>query len=139
MKRLFYILALAVILAGCTPAGRLARLVKRHPELIAPVQVIHTDTVVIPGLKYDTAFINCFDTVTIEKERLKVRLIQVKDTIYVSAQVKADTVIRTDTLYVGKVKLIRPSLVGEALKKLPWLISGFFVLMIYFIIKRLVK
>lgn len=88
-------LLLLLLLVGCTPVKRFNRLVERHPYLITTDSTTLHDTVKVevPQVRVDTVFHTSMlhDTVTIEKERLKVKLWQVNDTVYTEA--KCDSVI----------------------------------------------
>lgn len=92
------------LLIGCSPAKRLDRFQKNHPYLFETVtdtvtitihDTIHTETV-----RTDTIFHIDFDTVRIEKEKLKIRLIRQNDTIFVDGECVGDTVYVTEEIEV---------------------------------------
>ena len=88
-------LLLLLLLVSCTPVKRFNRLIDRHPYLITTDSTTLHDTVKVevPQVRVDTLFHTSLlhDTVTIEKERLKVKLWRLNDTIYADA--KCDSVI----------------------------------------------
>jgi hypothetical protein len=75
VNRLACILAL-LLLVGCSPEKRLARLLKKHPELMQAEVIYVRDTVDVPGAKV-VEHIYCTDTVTIENERIKVEWLRI--------------------------------------------------------------
>ena len=57
------------------------------------------DTIVIDRSHVDTVFNSITDTITIENDRLVIRYIKVKDSVYLSGTAKADTIIRELVVY----------------------------------------
>lgn len=101
-KKIAFILSL-VLLASCSPVKRHARLVKKYPFVHKTDTVILRDTlsIIIPKVQKDTvmlldSFIVALkDTIVIEKDKLKVRITQVHDSIYIDA--------KCDTVYLDKI------------------------------------
>ncbi len=107
------IIAIALILAGCSAEKRLQRLLDKHPELNDTTRITLVDTVLIPG---DTLFrpviLRTTDTVTVTNERQTVRLVRVPtggpcDTAAIHAEILAtiapDTVVVVRTVEVPRV------------------------------------
>ena len=94
MKKTALYFVVLLLLASCSPQKRLHRLVSKHPELSRVDTIKIQDTVIVPSIKTDTVFSSSLlkDTVTITKEKLKIKLIEINDTIYLDAEVKPDTV-----------------------------------------------
>ncbi len=96
MKKFFWIALTCVVLASCSPVKRFNRLVEKYPHLIQTDTIVRYDTVevIVPEVKHDTSFVDreLHDTVYVEKERLKIKLWQVKDTVYVKGKCETDTV-----------------------------------------------
>ena len=98
MKYLILFLV-SIFLIACSPQKRLARLVKKHPELLHHDTIVKIDTVTITTMRvdHDTTFLEKgTDTVTIQKDNLTVRYIRVRDSIYLSGTCDTikETVIR---------------------------------------------
>jgi hypothetical protein len=101
-KKIAFLLLL-VLLASCSPIKRHARLVKKYPFVHKTDTVVLTDTlsIIVPKVQKDTvmlldSFIVALkDTIVIEKDKLKVRITQVHDSIYIDA--------KCDTVYLDKV------------------------------------
>jgi len=101
-KKIAFLLLL-VLLASCSPIKRHARLVKKYPFVHKTDTVVLVDTlsIIVPKVQKDTvmlldSFIVALkDTIVIEKDKLKVRITQVHDSIYIDA--------KCDTVYLDKV------------------------------------
>ena len=105
MKNTILIILTILLLASCSPQRRLHRLVTKHPELSRVDTIKIQDTVIVLGLKADTVFHSSLlkDTIIITKEKLKIRLIEINDTIYLDAEVEPDTVIITKEILVDRI------------------------------------
>ena len=74
-----YFLILTLIIISCTPQRRFDRLVKKYPYLLTNDSLVIRDTIrdtvriTIPEVEVDTVvkIKELYDTITIEKERLK--------------------------------------------------------------------
>jgi hypothetical protein len=97
MKIILYII-LSIGLLSCSPKQRFNRLVKNHPWLLTTDTLIIKDTIrdtiriTIPEVRVDTVVKvdQLYDTVTITKDRLKVKVWRVNDKVYING--KCDTV-----------------------------------------------
>jgi len=101
-KKIAFFLSL-VLLSSCSPIKRHARLVKKYPFVHKTDTVVLVDTlsIIVPKVQHDTVMlldsfiIALKDTITIEKDKLKVQIHQVHDSIYIDA--------KCDTVYLDKV------------------------------------
>lgn len=87
------VILLLMLLTSCrTPKERFDRLVIKHPELMQTVRVdTIRDTLKISEVKLDTFFLlKPIDTIIIEKERLKIKIIRKIDSFRVEG--KCDSV-----------------------------------------------
>lgn len=138
MKTLLTTLA-ALTLLGCSPIKRHQRLVDRHPYVhTSEITTVHdTIQVIVPSVKVDTVTSVNFDTVIIERDRLRVQLIRVRDSIFVDAECKSDTITVTRTIEV-------PTYVSEEPKdnwfgkliSFTWIVFFFVLLMFLFRVFR---
>lgn len=110
MKRTALYIVVLLLLASCSPQKRLHRLVSKHPELSRVDTIKIQDTVIVPSIKTDTVFSSSLlkDTVTITKEKLKIKLTEINDTIYLNAEVEPDTVILTKDVLVDRIVNTEP-------------------------------
>jgi hypothetical protein len=101
-KRGFWLFAAVVVwftifsLTSCTGEYHLRKAQKKAPYLFDTTTVVKYDTVFKPKQIIDTLFYvqNNYDTVTIEKERVRLRYVSLPgDTVYMEAECKGDTCI----------------------------------------------
>lgn len=106
MKKIILLIFLSVFFISCSPQIRLQRLIKNHPELTTKDTIRITHTVIIPGVKLDTAFIydHCTDTIIINKDRFNAEIIIQKDSIYFHGECKPDTI--TDSIKIPYEKIV---------------------------------
>jgi hypothetical protein len=130
MKNYIIILLIALILGACSPQKRLHRLVALHPELVQNDTIRINDTTFIPSIQIDTlVHINTLhDTVTITKEKLRVQIHRIKDTVYIEAEQQADTVIVHKEVPVEKIVYQKPD--GKTNIGLIWFLLGALVVMV---------
>lgn len=136
MKTLLISLA-ALTLLSCSPIKRHHRLVERYPYVhTEQITTVHdTIEVIVPSVKVDTVTSVNFDTVIIEKDRLRVQLIRVRDSIFVDAECKSDTITVTRTIEVPTYISAKPKENWFArFISFGWII--FFFVLLMFIFKR---
>ena len=106
----FTLLILSFILLSCSPQKKLHRLLKKHPELLKTDTIKINDSVFIPEIRIDTIFHYSAlkDTVVITKEKLKIKILEVNDTVFLDAEVKADTVVLIKEIPVEKLAYAEP-------------------------------
>lgn len=95
MKRAAVLCALAglILAAGCSPARKLERLERKHPELFDSIHLI--EPVIIPGFSAGTVFFTRpQDTVEFKPTgtKLSIKVIRQGDSLKVSASAPADTI-----------------------------------------------
>jgi len=89
-------LTLLVLLTSCSAQWHLKRAVRLDPFILEKDTLVVTDTVVLPAVAItDTVTTKQHDTIIIEKERLKVKIIKRLDTLIIDAKCDSDTIIRT--------------------------------------------
>lgn len=92
---------------SCSPQSRLARLVKKHPELVKTDTVWKKDTVIVFGTKFDTV-IKIFqrDTVIIKKDQLTLKYFMRNDsTIYLEGECDTVKIIREIPVQVNSIEV----------------------------------
>ncbi len=97
-----YLIPLLLIIISCTPQRRFDRLVKKYPYLLTSDTLVVRDTIrdtiriTVPEVEVDTivSVKELYDTIILEKDRIKVRVWRVKDKIYING--------RCDTIYIEK-------------------------------------
>lgn len=83
------------LITSCSPEKRLHRIAQKY-DLIKVDTLVVRDSVFIPSIEADTALIwsQLTDTITIERERLKIKILRSHDTLKVFGECKGDTIIR---------------------------------------------
>ena len=81
------------LLSSCSANWHLRKAIAKDPSILQPKELVLIDTVVVvPSLRVDTLAYFRTDTITIEKERLRVQIKRIHDTLRISAECQADTV-----------------------------------------------
>jgi hypothetical protein len=69
--------------------------VKKDPTILEKDTLVVTDTVVVPPVvTTDTVITKRQDTIVVEKERLKVKVIRNVDTLIIDAKCDSDTIVK---------------------------------------------
>jgi hypothetical protein len=106
MKLVLLLLLLSSV--ACTPQQRISRILRNHPDLMRHDTVTYRDTIVTPGFVVDSSFLFYNgDTVTIERERVKVRLIYVHDTLKTNITQRPDTIYKEVKVIVDRVTIVK--------------------------------
>ncbi len=93
-----------LLLSGCSAQWHLKKAVKKDPSLLDKSIVTVVDTVVIPGVEvHDTVSFTNTDTIEIVKDNFHVRLVKVRDSIFVDGGCKTDTIVRSVSIPVEKL------------------------------------
>ena len=140
--KLWIILVIGAIFLGCSVDKKLQRankkilrLVKKHPELLKTDTIIWADTLIRWGIRVDTATSIHFDTIIIEKERLKIRLIRVRDSIFINGEILTDTIIREIRIPYERI-VIKELSFWQKYKSLFWI---FIIIVILYIVRKTLK
>ena len=123
VNKLIYILFISLILSGCcalkSPIKRydcqkqraeekIVVLTRKFPELIQPTDTIQVrDTIKIEQVEIDTSFVVNdqvrFDTIYIEKEKLKIRYIKKDSLVYLTGECEGDTIYVVQEVPIEKI------------------------------------
>lgn len=113
-KPLILALCALILLGGCSSSFKAQRHLRKAKAHILKAEALgavwHTDTiykqiqVVVPEIKKDTIFKAVLgDTVTIEKERLKIKYVRLAgDSVFIEGTCKADTVYKEVPVVINK-------------------------------------
>ena len=124
--------------ASCSPAKRLARLVKNHPELVKRDTIWRKDTMIIRERRVDTVFYFAQkDTVIKEMAGavIKYYFNSSDSTVYLEGKCKGDTIIREIPVFVNTLTVDKNLKWYERLKL--WLFdNGWWILLILYILYK---
>ena len=95
-KKRYILCAISILLMGCSKETRLANLIKRNPELLVKDTITVTDTLITENIKTDTVLgiESLHDTVYITKDKLRIKTVRFKDSIFIEGECISDTVIK---------------------------------------------
>ena len=94
--RWLYLLTISVLLSSCSAKWHLKKAVQKDPSLLKSDTLVVQDTVVVPPVVItDTVTTKQHDTIVVQKDRLKVRIVKKLDTLIIEGQCASDTIVRT--------------------------------------------
>ena len=112
-------LILIMSLTSCSAQWHLKKAVHKDPTILEKDTLVVTDTVVSPPVAItDTVTLKQHDTITIVKDRLKVQLIKVNDTITINAECASDTIVQTINVPYDRVVYIEKESIWDKIKNL---------------------
>ena len=114
MMRWLVVLSLTLLLPSCSASWHLKKAVQKDPSILQKDTLVVRDTVVTqPVAITDTVILKQRDTIRLVKDRLKVEIVKVNDTITIDAICDSDTIISIvevpydKVVYVEKEKPIQ--------------------------------
>ena len=143
-----YLIPLLFLIIACTPQRRFDRLVKKYPYLLTSDTLIVKDTIrdtiriTIPEVEIDTVVdaYKLYDTITLYKDRIKVKVWRVKDKVYISG--------KCDTIYIEKPieRVVYRKIPIKIYEKTPWyktllnnIIGILLILLVIYVTYRIIK
>lgn len=136
MKKLIYGTIILLLITSCSPIKRHQRLVEKYPFVHTQDTVIFHDTLTleVPKVTHDTVVFwqDLHDTIVLEKERLRVRIHKIHDSVYIEGE--------CDSIYVERIverKVpIRYYEVNSSFPWWYWLLIASAILIILYLIKN---
>jgi hypothetical protein len=87
-------LTLLLLLTSCSAQWHLKKAVQKNPLILEKDTLVVTNTVVSPPVAItDTVIMRQHDTITLIKDKLRVKIVKVNDTITIDAICDSDTII----------------------------------------------
>jgi len=116
----------------------LKKAVQKDPLILVKDTLVVTDTVVSPPVAItDTVIMKQHDTITLVKDRLKVKIVKVNDTITIDAICDSDTIISIVEVPYEKIVYVEKETFFDKIKTLIYLLIIItFVSVIYRISRR---
>ena len=111
-----YILIL-LLLSGCYTRKQA---VKKFCHQDTAVTIIH-DTIVTDSIHADTVFHDRVDTIVLRNDKMMIRYIHHRDSIYLSGDVEADTIYRTKVVKIP-VQIPNKPTVWQMIWELKWIL-----------------
>jgi len=118
MKWLVKLILLSSLMS-CSAQWHLKKAVRKDPTILVKDTMVVTNTVVSPPVAItDTVTLKQHDTITLVKERLKVEIIKVNDTITISAECASDTIVTTIEVPYEKIIYVKEKTLWEKIQGL---------------------
>jgi len=106
-------------LTSCSAQWHLKKAVRKDPTILEKDTLVVTDTVVSPPVAItDTVTLKQHDTITVVKDRLKVQLVRVNDTITIDAICESDTIISVVEVPYEKIVYVEKATLWDKFKDL---------------------
>jgi hypothetical protein len=131
-------LTLLLLLSSCSATWHLKQAIKKDPTILQKDTITVIDSIVLPPVGItDTVILEQHDTITVVKDRLKVQLVRVNDTITIDAICDSDTIVRTIEVPYEKIVYVdkRRFTLDDVISIIIVIASFFFILLLYRIFK----
>jgi hypothetical protein len=112
-------LTLVLLLTSCSAQWHLKKAVHKDPTILEKDTLVVTDTVVSPPVAItDTVIMRQHDTITLVKDRLRVNIVKVNDTITIDAICDSDTIISIVEVPYDKIVYVEKESLWDKIKSL---------------------
>jgi hypothetical protein len=108
-----------LLLTSCSAQWHLKKAVHKDPTILEKDTLVVTDTVVSPPVAItDTVIMRQHDTITLVKDRLRVNIVKVNDTITIDAICDSDTIISIVEVPYDKIVYVEKESLWDKIKSL---------------------
>jgi len=129
-------LTLLLLLTSCSAQWHLKKAVRKDPMILQKDTMVVVDTVVSPPVAItDTVTLRQHDTIRLVKDRLKVQLVKVNDTITIDAICDSDTIISIVEVPYEKITYIEKETPIQVIQR--WLLYMVFIFVGYKVVLKL--
>ena len=112
-------LIIMLLLTSCSAQWHLKKAVHKDPTILEKDTLVVTDTVVSPPVAItDTVIMRQHDTITLVKDRLRVNIVKVNDTITIDAICDSDTIISIVEVPYDKIVYVEKESIWDKIKNL---------------------
>ena len=112
-------LTLLLLLTSCSAQWHLRKAVQKDPMILKKDTLVVQDTFVVPPVVLkDTVTLKQHDTITITKDRLRVKIVKVNDTLIIDAKCDSDTIVRTIEVPYDKIVYVEKESIWDKIKNL---------------------
>jgi len=112
-------LSLILLLSSCSAQWHLRKAVQKDPMILKKDTLVVQDTFVVPPVVLkDTLTLKQHDTITITKDRMRVKIVKVNDTLIIDAKCDSDTIVRTIEVPYEKIVYVEKATFWDKFKDL---------------------
>ena len=112
-------LILVLSLTSCSAQWHLKKAVQKDPMILKKDTLVVQDTLVVPPVVLkDTVTLKQHDTITITKDRLRVKIVKVNDTLIIEGKCASDTIVRTIEVPYDKIVYVEKQSIWDKIKSL---------------------
>jgi hypothetical protein len=112
-------LILVLSLTSCSAQWHLRKAVRKDPMILKKDTLVVQDTFVVPPVVLkDTVTLKQHDTITITKDRMRVKIVKVNDTLIIDAKCDSDTIVRTIEVPYEKIVYVEKATFWDKFKDL---------------------
>ena len=112
-------LTLLLLLTSCSAQWHLKKAVQKDPMILKKDTLVVQDTFVVPPVVLkDTVTLKQHDTITITKDRMRVKIVKVNDTLIIDAKCDSDTIVRTIEVPYDKIVYVEKESIWDKIKNL---------------------
>ena len=112
-------LILVLSLTSCSAQWHLRKAAQKDPMILRKDTLVVQDTLVVPPVVLkDTVTLKQHDTITITKDRLRVKIVKVNDTLIIDAKCDSDTIVRTIEVPYDKIVYVEKKSIWDKIKNL---------------------
>ena len=127
----------SVLLSSCSAQWHLRKAVQKDPLILEKDTLVVMDTVVSPPVAItDTVIMRQHDTITLVKDRLRVSIVKVNDTITINAICDSDTIISIVEVPYEKIVYVEKEKPMQMLQR--WLLYAVAALVVVGVGKRII-
>jgi len=110
-------LILVLSLTSCSAQWHLRKAVQKDPMILKKDTLVVQDTFVVPPVVLkDTVTLKQHDTITITKDRMRVKIVKVNDTLIIDAKCDSDTIVRTIEVPYEKIVYVEKATFWDKFK-----------------------
>lgn len=131
-------LTLVLLLTSCSAQWHLKKAVQKDPMILKKDTLVVQDTLVVPPVVLkDTVTLKQHDTITITKDRLRVKIVKVSDTLIIDAKCDSDTIVRTIEVPYEKVVYVEQETFVQKAQK--WIVRLLLIVVGFKILQRIIE
>jgi len=131
-------LILLLLLTSCSAQWHLKKAVQKDPMILKKDTLVVQDTFVVPPVVLkDTVTLKQHDTITITKDRLRVKIVKVNDTLIIDAKCDSDTIVRTIEVPYDKIVYVEQETFIQKAQK--WIVRLLLIVVGFKILQRIIE